>query len=500
MAKELRWTSDGLRCETCAVDPQRALDGYLCALEKCARRVRSDTPAFENNFFGAGSLAVSVRKRAAAEKLEWGDIGIIRSQRSYVDHGRYVPSDIYEPSRGRVLGIALALEQKITSEDRVWHLHQDLVIALGLFREADAWVRPDEGYAEVALITRDPNGRPNTLNIKTEFLRDYLCARKMGLVVSSYFSRMEIVEDAGHFNWEGGAVKEVLVGGTWEGRITEIIEGGWPSEDVVIGCSGRKLFRVHGELWRNEWIAPGERSPRVKGDRVTPGVSFIVDASGRHETAESLGSAAGWLWFRPEVISALIGRRGGTISWFTRDTGSVGCTPGHPVHFGVNALGLINVFAKHIASLPEWQQRVWAGFNVTPEGGVSDELWASQMEVNPARTKAPENILPGAMKGVDEAFVIAFGKPLFREHVETNSLFASVYRFRATDQRGVCALAKDLARLILDRIDVAALHTLVKPPKGEKWASLWSLQNVLTLRTSSDHARAILTCISSNLI
>jgi len=35
---------------------------------------------------------------------------------------------------------------------------------------------------------------------------------------------------------------------------------------------------------------------------------------------------------------------------------------------------------KDIAYLPEWQQRIWSAFNVSPEGGVSDELLASQCE------------------------------------------------------------------------------------------------------------------------
>jgi hypothetical protein len=41
---------------------------------------------------------------------------------------------------------------------------------------------------------------------------------------------------------------------------------------------------------------------------------------------------------------------------------------------------LVTVYAYDIAKLPLWQQRVWSGFNVTPEGAVSSELLAAQMK------------------------------------------------------------------------------------------------------------------------
>jgi hypothetical protein len=71
----------------------------------------------------------------------------------------------------------------------------------------------------------------------------------------------------------------------------------------------------------------------------------------------------------------------------------VSCSPDCGVHFGMNRLPLINAYAKDVALLPEWQQRIWAGHNVGPEGGVSEELLASQVRAQPARTQAPEEFL-----------------------------------------------------------------------------------------------------------
>jgi len=76
----------------------------------------------------------------------------------------------------------------------------------------------------------------------------------------------------------------------------------------------------------------------------------------------------------------------------------VGCSPDYTVHFGINSLGLLNVYAKDIGLLPEWQQRIWAGYNVGPDGKVSKELLASQIDAEPADTQAPEAFLGGGFK------------------------------------------------------------------------------------------------------
>ena len=105
----------------------------------------------------------------------------------------------------------------------------------------------------------------------------------VGLCVSSYCSHDEIVEGTKHITWAENPEREESDGDRWEGRRTEIHEGGMPygsSFAVVLGgrrnISGedipiispmdenitttswvgmhdvRKLVQVQGEFWRNE--------------------------------------------------------------------------------------------------------------------------------------------------------------------------------------------------------------------------------------------------------
>jgi len=199
-----------------------------------------------------------------------------------------------------------------------------------------------------------------------------------------------------------------------------------------------------------------------------------------------------WLWFNPKVILSLIRRRGGELKWYTQETGGVSCSPAYGVQFGINGAGLITVYASDIAKLPTWQQQIWAGFNTAPEGGVSKELLSAQMEARVAETTAPEAVLPEVLEALNATFVRRIGTPLFRKHPATADLILAVHRFRAAETGGFLALAKDLARIIADRIDAAAIQRVVPPPPRENWRSLKSLEKYLgTILPGAEARRSV---------
>jgi hypothetical protein len=386
---------------------------------------------FREEFFGAASIAVPMDQRALAEDLSWSDVGIMHDHQPATGGDGYVTVDVSQHHNG-VVGVRLVIAQRGNREEpNEWHLLPDFVVALALKREGDTWLAIDEGYQPVARLTREARDYPTRLEVRAEHLKDYLCARSMALYVNSFRHRTAVVTDAEDISWSEGHVEKHSGLDRWQGRVDEIHEGGMPygaqtavfhasrtdidpSEDVPMlghpsdadfhteswtqSDEGRKLFLVRGELWRSEWVEPAQRSTRVRRDREPSTVSFIVDASGSQEQAASLVNGGRWLWFHAEVIPALAHRRGGALEWYTRDTGDVRCSPDYHVHFGVNGLGLVTVYAKDVALLPEWQQRIWAGANASPEGGVSEELLASQVRAEPAATLAPEAYLEETMR------------------------------------------------------------------------------------------------------
>lgn len=157
---------------------------------------------WKDEFIGVTTVAVRVDERSKGEKITWGTM--LHDPGPYADiSGHYKPADVYEGDNNEAIGSFLVLPQQWPGvKHREWHLNQDLVMALGLLREGDVWVCPEEGFTEVVRLDRDEKGNPASLVIKANFLKDYLAARGLALRITSFRNRDEIVEDASFMNWD----------------------------------------------------------------------------------------------------------------------------------------------------------------------------------------------------------------------------------------------------------------------------------------------------------
>jgi hypothetical protein len=483
---------------------------------------------FEEELIFSTSIAFASELIPEASKLTWDDIGLCKNQSAYVDKGIYYPAESYNHWTNKsLIGTHLVIDQPLpTEEGSIWHLNQDVVIALKLIREGNSWFSPDDGYEEAVRIKLE-NGRPVLLEIKSTFLKDYLCARNMDLIISSYRCRKIIYEDSKIVNWKKAGIEEKTESYKFVGRTFDIHEGGNifgssvailhiartdvdSSEDVPIlshptdadfktksstkKFNGKKLCVVNGDFWRTEVFKKGEISVRVREDKNPDSYSFIIEASGEKQLLSSLKDSGRWLWFKPEIIMALAHRRGGALGWYTAETGKVSSSKNSPpVHFGINKIGYINVFAKDLSCLFPWEQIIWASYNVTPDGGISDELQDSQVSAKPANTQAPERFLPRVLKELNEISQCKWGFDIIRDHNDLKEILTKTHRFRSIDKNGLFSLAKDLARLTADSFNTSEIQKILsKMPETGKFSSLKTVEKLIALKIPSEEARSIL--------
>lgn len=508
-------------------------------------------PGYQLESFYAKSLAIPLQRREEAEALGWMDLGIahaladVRDAWTPLAHdqtevrnpwtlGPFVisggipeePPDL-EGRNFEHLGVQLVLEQNLgPAFPIIWHLNQDITFALNLVEDRDAWVRPYEEFVPVVRTRKGTNGQ--LLEIRSEFLRDYLASRNMALRLSYFHRRMAVLNDPSYLAWSAEGLIEQRKHDRFQARIVEIGPDGtpwgkgyrflWqasrldidPGEDVPVFApdneansagrwvvqrrKGSKFYRAEGRLRREEWIDPLDHSERVRGDKPAESAYFIADASGARLSLAVLNEkgTGRYLWFSPRVISTISAWRSARLQWHTKYTGAVLYADGSRVFFGVNRLGLVNVHTSHIARLYSWQQRFWAGHNIAPDGGVSDELLASQMGAG-CETRAPEDSLALLMRQIDVLFGRWIGGALFKSHDIQHDLLLAVHRFRALDGGGLLALAKDVARLTADRIDIEVLRKVARPPTDQRWGSLKSLERCLATVIPEEQARSILT-------
>lgn len=481
---------------------------------------------YTNEFFGCGSVAFPPENREIAERLSWSEIGIGTTIAPYAyEDGHYSAIDEYQYNDKEPIGIHLVLELPLpVVGGRQWILNPDLVAALRLIKEGEQWVRPEENFVVVAREVLDKGGEQRLIEIKREFLLDYLAARNLSLRLSYYRQRVENVatlETSQYANLEN--LQEKRDGGRYElliRDINDVFGGSWAmlrawrtdvdeDEDApVMGpetdentdfekSQGRKGgyegVRVEGEFWRDEWIEHQGISTRVRGDADKNLPSFIVETDGTRLASVELDNedVGRWLWFRTSIVNELLNLRGFSLQWYSSETGAIISTSGYSTHFGINSSDLITIYAYDVARLPAWEQHIWAAHNVAPDGKVSSELLDSQVKAKPASTHAVEELFFEVIDLLEGGFREVFNVPLFTHEIDRNEAMKQVSRFASKDQASLLRLAKELVRVFSDRLDVRELRKLSTHANKDKLGSNKLLEDVLAQKIGQEKARKV---------
>lgn len=481
---------------------------------------------YTSEYFGCGSVAFPPEHREIAKNLSWSDIGIGCTVQPYAyEDGYYSSIEQYQWNDKEPIGIHLVFEHpQPVIGGRIWVLNPDLIIALRLIKEGNNWVRPEENFVVVAREVLDEKGEHQLIEIKKEFLLDYLAARNLSLKLSYYRQRVENVtslETSEYLGLENH--QEERENGRYElliRTLNDVYGGSWAmyrtwrtdideeddapvmedetnenteyerSEGNKDGYSG---IRLEGEFWRDEWIEHKGISNRVRGDTDINLPQFIIETdSTRMASAELNNEDIGrWLWFRSNIVNELLSLRGFSLKWYTAETGAIQSTSGYSVHFGINSTDFITIYAYDIARLPAWEQHIWAAQNVVPEGKVSNELLDSQVKAQPASTHAVEELFFKVMEMLESDFRKEFNISLFSHDIDHSEALKKISRFESKDQASLLRLAKEIVRVFSDRLNIQELRSLSTHSDKDKLGSNKLLQNILSQKVGDDDARKV---------
>ncbi len=481
---------------------------------------------YTSEYFGCGSVAFPPEHRDIAEKVSWTDIGIGCTVQPYAyEDGYYSSIEQYQWNDKEPIGIHLILEHpQPVIGGRIWVLNPDLIVALRLIKDGNNWIRPEENFVVVAREVFDEKGKHQLIEIKREFLLDYLAARNLSLKLSYYRQRVENITSLETSEYHGlEDCQEERDNGRFElliRNLNDVYGGSWAmfrtwrtdvdeEEDAPImgpetnentdyesykgNKDGYNGIRVESEFWRDEWIEHQGISNRVRGDIDTNLPQFIIETDGTRMTSAELNNEdiGRWLWFRSNIINELLGFRGFTLKWYTAETGAIQSTSGYSVHFGINSVDFITVYAYDIARLPSWEQHIWAAQNIVPEGKVSKELLDSQVKAQPAATYAVEELLFKVMEMLEGEFRKEFNVSLFSHDIDHSEALKKISRFQSKDQTSLLRLAKELVRVFSDRLNIQELRSLSTHSKKDNLGSNKLLQDVLSQKVGNDTARKI---------
>src|ERR1051325_7852910 len=447
------------------------------------------------------SIIVPLALKDQFKDVDWQSIGVRSSDGAWADEKSFHPPGSYG---GDPHVLYPVLQRSFeTGDPTQWDLLQELEVGLKLLRKGDVWIRPEENDVEVARLQRDNEGRPTSLLFRAEHLRDYLCARQSALLLTTFSVREAVETEFPEVPWTSSPQERRFSNGEWEGTLIAIHEGGTPfgiettvlevwresvnpaddlpempnpgtdpgikSKSSTTSASGPKLHRLGGRIWLKNWIQPAPKSPRIRRDHVESRVHFQVEnQESKTLSGDALAKYRGWLWFRPAVIRHFASQPKGLLKWYTCFTGEVGPSRNQTLHFGTNKFGLVNVLGYKMVDLPEWVQRMWAAYNVPPEGGLSEELHQSQNLGKPANTAGPAVILFNNLRAVQHRSTTMYGQPLLQKLPASGVFFRQAHRFYCETFEDICELCKELSRTIVEQVDVGLLNSRIDPGNAAK--------------------------------
>jgi hypothetical protein len=436
-----------------------------------------EEPGYTEQFEGVVALLFPKGMEGAARRADWNDVwGRFPTRGGASDTTYYPPLSVELRGESHAGELLVGMVDGGTGRLSQWDLNQDLVLALQLVRIDDKWVRPEEEDVVVARVMRDDKGEPHWLEMRVEHLRDYLAARSAGVLIASFVSRRARRHDAIDLGWDSDTTRHVR-DGDWKGFFRPM------SEMPVLARSDAGGYYVDARLRRNEWLNAGPSSPRVRGDRETVRVDYIVEPDGTRASADDLleRHSIRPLFFRPTLGREILVHPNGLLRWDTRDTGDLGFEPYGYCRFSLNDLGLISLIAVDVAGLPVALQQRFAAHNVTPDGGISDEAHRMWFEAEWVESVAPETRLEKALSIIDQEPPDWLGGSLFRDHPARADILAKCDRFRAVDVDGFHILAKDVCRVVIDDLNLELLNRHTSGLPGET-RSLKRLESILTNR------------------
>lgn len=477
---------------------------------------------FLEEYLGVGTAAISPEHKNIGDRLDFSDLGGHRTDPYVHSDGRYIPIDHYQ-FNDETIGVELVFEylQPLIGK-REWILNPDLVVALNLVKEGNSWVRPIENFIEVVREKFDSEGNHCLIEIKREFLMDYLAARNLSLRVAMFRQRVENVRSLKESPYnglasleearDGGRVEQIIrsldsvYGGTFAtirvGRTDVDGEEDAPvmgpetndnteSEQTRGLISGYEGVRVESQFRREEWIEHKGSSIRVRGDVNTELPAFIVETDGKRMSSAELNDEdiGRWLFFRPDIINHLLDHRGFTLQWYTGETGGICSTSGRNTHFGINESDLVTVYACDVPRLEPWEQAIWAAHNIVPEGKVSKELLLAHTRGMVADSSAAENLLIESLVKLEQAFFELYKTPLFNHQINEIETLRVVSRFASRDKPSLLRLAKELVRIFSDRLNIPALRALAS---NNELRSIKLLEDIVGQKIGAAEARKLL--------
>ncbi len=348
--------------------------------------------------------------------------------------------------------------------------------------------------AEIGIDSHEYYDPTPKIKVQRDYLRDYLSARGMGLIISIVADRFANINNNDELDLN--EMNEESVGNhTW---ITTTIHK----------ADSRKSFHlVRSTLQRNIAIEPYER-PKIErspwpyyGDQPNTDESpkFVIDSEG-HKAYLTDHCCPAYLYFKPEVFLKYLRTPGYGVFFHMRNWGVVSFpNEGKSIDVGINSNGLVNAFAPDIAQRNITEQTYWASYSSIPSGEICEELFQTRMQCNPPHSPGVIDLILEVRNKLDAIFKDKLSCAAYSEfnpeYIQRCKLSVGPL---SNDFTELFELAKILYKWLIESLKVESLRKSIegKVNYENDWKQIKLLEEIMKINgTDESVAKSVSNCL-----
>lgn len=350
------------------------------------------------------------------------------------------------------------------------HISYDFISTLGLYKKDENYVDPMKNDEIVVKCSVDNDNY--SIEIRKEYLLDYLSARNLNLLQEFYEQRIfhtdanlmiseERIElPCFQFNKqvimpEENQDEEWMLFDAFYSENNEEVPIFNPAEanlkQAAVTIARPKLYKYQTEF-RKFYLLPNNGvSTIIRHDPENQEFFYYVDNNNKKIFTTEIQKQVRFLWFKPEVVKNFLKEKYVSISWLCKDVFRIRLN-NDMILAGINPIGLITVYAGDILKLPVYSQSKWNSFNCTPDGGVCSELLQIEAYDKVPSTISPEINIKKGIYYLDKIYKQKYGDNLFKTEIYSDDFSKLVNRLNAIDQSDCFNVCKNFNNFITERI------------------------------------------------
>lgn len=376
----------------------------------------------DSELIGYRSFMINVEnKEDAFNNLDYSDMHSFET--GYFDEDdsgkrKYITGESWEHHAGLIVEPLYVKRQWSGLDISFYEPSQTMVLYLNVMNNGDQWIDPYRQECVIRRVNKKESIEGNKrsikrIEIKLEYLKDYLAARGSGLFIVRYARRMLLFKSLEDIPLKTEYVD--IPNGTWS-FISSI-------DNAAFGMIAPGKILGESEIRQNFWIEPFPQPKRWdanKGTEFKGGVVFTLHDGTKGEYNTEKGHEGDYfklISFNTRIMEIFLNRLHFDYEEYSRETMGLKFPDGESLHVAINPSGQIQAWWGQIAKLSKEYQELLAPYSEPWKEKLNNKhdyirvtIYGQFPESKPLR-----NTLEYLKKEINEYFMLKVGETFFNQ-------------------------------------------------------------------------------------